>query len=389
MEHAYCTPPGELPGATTAPVEAVDLQHLARLAGVPAEHAATLLIGAVPHRIDAHGNRWFDPEAARHALGFTPGAPGRRGDRADHEGRQVIAAAEISNGLWVMPPRAAVLTHEALPLVGEGRAPAPRPRAMSTPKAARGSLVEMIPVRGVLFYRARGPGMVSTAAVARAVAIADADADVGTIVLDVDSLGGTLAGVPELADALAAVRARSRTRVVAVANAVASCGAYWIASQAHELVVTPSGMVGGIGAVAVHTDVSGQRAKAGVRLEYISAGRHKAEGWADGPLTDEHRAHLQSQVDAVAERFVAAVARGRRVSADTVHGRAWGQGRVLLAADAIKVGMVDRIATLDQVLAGLIGRQAADPRAMTPHEADAAIAELMTPRHAWSSRRVH
>ena len=82
------------------------------------------------------------------------------------------------------------------------------------------------------------------AAQIRAVA---ADPEVGTIVMDVDSPGGSVFGVQELADTLYDVREHSGKRLVAVANNMAASGGYWIASQAHELVVTPSGMGGSIG----------------------------------------------------------------------------------------------------------------------------------------------
>jgi ClpP class serine protease len=81
---------------------------------------------------------------------------------------------------------------------------------------------------------------------------AAADADVASIVLDIDSPGGTVSGTPEAA---AAVRdAAAQKPVIAIANTLAASAAYWIGSQASEFVMAPSADVGSIGAMILHQD---------------------------------------------------------------------------------------------------------------------------------------
>lgn len=84
----------------------------------------------------------------------------------------------------------------------------------------------------------------------------------------------------------------------------------------------------------------------------VSAGKYKAEGHPFAPLSDEARAALQRRVDECYARFVAAVAAGRGVSDATVR-EGYGQGRLLGARDALAAGMIDEIATLDDVLGEL------------------------------------
>jgi ClpP class serine protease len=68
------------------------------------------------------------------------------------------------------------------------------------------------------------------------------DDDVGSILIDVDSPGGLVDLIPETA---AEIRGgRGRKPIVAIANTRAASAAYWLGSQADELVVTPSGEVG-------------------------------------------------------------------------------------------------------------------------------------------------
>lgn len=179
-----------------------------------------------------------------------------------------------------------------------------------------------------------------------------ADDSVGAILLDVDSPGGETFGIAELADKI--FNARGKKPIEAIANAEAASGAFWIATAADRLSVTPSGWAGSVGVYLVHTDLSAMNEQVGVKVTYVSAGQYKIEGNPDAPLSDDTRAYYQQQVDAIYGQFVAAVARNRGVPEKRVQER-YGQGRMLLAADAKAAGMVDRIETLDEAIARLSG----------------------------------
>lgn len=239
--------------------------------------------------------------------------------------------------------------------VAIGDAPEAAASRRGAAQAASGRGVAVVPVYGVLSHRAyavqnSSKPLTSTEALAAQLRAAAADPEVGTIIMDVDSPGGSVFGVQELGDVLTQIRESSGKHLVAVANNMAASGGYWIASQAHELVITPSGMVGSIGVIVPHTDASAMRERVGVKTEYISAGKFKAEGFSDGPLTEEHRAHLQGQVDAYYAAFTKAVAKGRGIDVGTVRGEAFAEGRMRLAADAVKNGMADRVGTLDDTI---------------------------------------
>jgi hypothetical protein len=100
----------------------------------------------------------------------------------------------------------------------------------------------------------------------------------------------------------------------------------------------------------MHEDDSEMLAKIGVKLTYIKFGENKTEGNSAEPLSDSAREHMQEIVDNAGVMFEKAVARGRRVGVDEVH-KKFGQGRVFDAKQAVKIGMADRVATLDDVLA--------------------------------------
>lgn len=177
-----------------------------------------------------------------------------------------------------------------------------------------------------------------------------ADDSVTAIVFDVDSPGGTVTGVPELAAEIRA--ARGKKPIVAVANGMAASAAYWLASAADKFYVTPSGEVGSIGVYTTHQDVSGAMEQAGVKITFIQAAKFKTEGNPYEAPSAGFIAETQKDVDAYYEMFTSDVAAGRNVSVETVKAD-YGQGRMLMANNALAAGMVDGIQTLDEVVAGL------------------------------------
>lgn len=176
--------------------------------------------------------------------------------------------------------------------------------------------------------------------------------EVNSIVLDVNSPGGSVSLVTEVAAELRA--ARGIKPITAVANTMAASAAYQIAAQADEVVVTPSGQTGSIGTYLVHTDWSKFNADLGVAPTYVYAGKYKVEANADEPLDDEARAALQASVDEHYGQFVADVAAGRGVSAAEVRA-GYGEGRVLNANAAVAAKLADRVATIDDVVVELAG----------------------------------
>lgn len=223
----------------------------------------------------------------------------------------------------------------------------------AAPREARGGAVAVIPVTGALFPRSVAgwfgtvPGMDALRA---RIATAANNPDVASIVLDMDSPGGTVAGTEETAAAVAA--AAQRKPVVAVANTLAASAAYWIAAQASEVVMAPGAIAGSIGVMAVHQNVAKAMERFGVQTTLVRSGARKAEGNPWEPLSEEALAALQARVDEAAGAFLDAVAAGRRMSPKTARER-FGAGQTFTAREAVANGLADRVATLDEVIAGM------------------------------------
>lgn len=265
-----------------------------------------------------------------------------------------IDPAKMHELLSVLAYRAA--GHTFTPEEIQARIGEPKP-----PIASRSGGVAVVPLRGVIAHRMGGmddaSGGMSTERFRGMLAQAVADTSVGTIVLDVDSPGGTVPGVAEAAADVFA--AREHKHIIGVANSKMSSAAYWIASQAHEVVGIPSAFepsIGSIGVFMVHKDLSEALAKEGIKVEFISAGKHKIDVTPLAPLTDEQRAMIQTTVDTAYAAFVKDVARGRGVSATDIR-NGYGEGRALSAKDAKAAGLIDRIATMDEVIGKLVGKR--------------------------------
>jgi capsid assembly protease len=183
------------------------------------------------------------------------------------------------------------------------------------------------------------------------------DPEVHSVVIDIDSPGGEATGMFGLASIIREVR--KTKHVVAVVNDVACSAAYGIASAADEIVVSPTSLVGSIGVVLVHLDRSAELSAKGIKPTLIYAGAHKVDGNPFGPLPDAVRADLQREVETFRERFVEAVeaGRGSRLTADAIRKT---EARTYIGAEAVTVGLADRVATLDEVLFTL--STAAPPR---------------------------
>jgi len=232
----------------------------------------------------------------------------------------------------------------------ENQISAARVRSLSADKPGS---VMVLPLYGIINQRYAGdfsgPSGTSVQEFTQQFRQAMNDPNVTAIVIDVDSPGGTVSGVDELATEIYNARKQGSKKITAVSNCLCASAAYYIASQANEFCVSPSSLTGSIGVYQLHEDDSTALENLGVKFTFISAGKYKVEGNSYQPLDDEARTAMQGVVDDFYSMFTKAVARGRGVAVKAVLG-GFGQGRCLTAQDAVKQGLADRIATLDEVL---------------------------------------
>ena len=171
------------------------------------------------------------------------------------------------------------------------------------------------------------------------------DPRVRSIMLRIESPGGSIGGLPELADAIR--EARKVKPVFAFCDDQACSAAYWLASQATAVYATQAAAVGSIGVYTVLIDSSKRAEAANLRFVKLRSGPYKGTGEPGTPITDDEIAPLQARIDALCSLFVQAVADGRGMDVDAVADLA--TGAVFTGRQAVENGLIDGIASYEQV----------------------------------------
>lgn len=209
----------------------------------------------------------------------------------------------------------------------------------------------------------------NTATLTQTLAELRADNTVKGVVLLIDSPGGSVAGVAEAHSAVAALAA-SKPTVAHASNLIASA-AYWVGAAATSLSVGRAAAVGSIGVYTVVYDFSQWLSKIGITAHLVKAGRDKAAGQGDVPVTADQLAVIQREIDGLYAVFTADVARSRRMNAEQISQVATGE--VFVGASAVKLGLADKVADVSEVRAEVGSRiRASQTRAVGSSNAQGA-----------------
>jgi signal peptide peptidase SppA len=221
--------------------------------------------------------------------------------------------------------------------------------------------VAILPLDGITTKRAGlfadMLGMVSTQQFQLALQAALADSDIHSLLLLIDSPGGTVDGTAATAQAVRA--ARNYKPVVAIADGQMLAAAYWIGSAANKVFLSSdTTAVGSIGVAIPHVDRSGADRQRGVKITEITAGKYKRIASEHAPLTPAGFTSLKEIADHIYSIFVQDVALNRGIDTETVLGQ-MAEGRIFVGRKAVAAGLADGISTLPAIVAMLNGRAAA------------------------------
>ena len=236
------------------------------------------------------------------------------------------------------------------------------PEATENPLLTVEDGVGIVRIHGPLM---RDPDLISTLLfgatdmnqVADAILQATESKEVKSILLDIDSPGGTVNGTPELAQSVADA---SKLKTIYAFSAGQMCSAaYWVASQCQAVYASPSARVGSIGVMLPFIDSAEKFRSQGLKVEVFAAGKFKGMGTPGVSLSEEQRALLQADVEEIAADFKEAVlARGRRIPDEAMEGQSFS------ARKAQRFNLAGMVRGRDEVLARL--RSVASPQVDTP-----------------------
>lgn len=267
--------------------------------------------------------------------GLGPRILGRRVDMTE--------SGETPDGAASLPARASILAGNlAERLQQHGNAPYPVVDGIA-----------VIEIAGVLIHRGgwigQSSGQTSYEGIAAQIEAAARDPSIRAVALEIDSFGGEVAGVFDLADQIRALR-RNKPVWAFVAEHAFSAG-YALASQADRILLPRTGAVGSIGVVVMHADLSGQLDQDGVRVTLIHSGQHKVDGNPYAPLPESVRDDIQREIDVFRFLFAETVAAGRagRLTQDAALAT---EAATYRGTGAVAAGLADEVTDLVRGFAG-------------------------------------
>ncbi|HHI78859.1 MAG TPA: S49 family peptidase, partial [Planctomycetes bacterium] len=217
--------------------------------------------------------------------------------------------AYITEAYWAMEPRTldrmlGIITRhaEGIRLAEEELVAAldgKRQAKNTTYQVVSGNAI--IPINGVIAKHASQVGGVSqprgtsVEAIRKDLRAALEDPTVERIVLSIDSPGGSVSGIAEMADEI--FLARQQKPIIAHTEGLMASAAYWLGSQANEVYATKSASVGSIGVYATIADDSRRMKNEGFDLAVLKSGSFKGPDKITGGFGEKQAEKLQEEID--------------------------------------------------------------------------------------------
>lgn len=176
------------------------------------------------------------------------------------------------------------------------------------------------------------------------------DDEVKRIAMVIDSPGGEVAGCFDNADKVFAMRGTKP--IQAFVNEAAYSAAYAWATVADRITMTRTAGVGSVGVVTAHTDMSEALAKAGYKITFIHAGKHKVDGNAFEALPPAVKARIQKRIDSMYTIFVSTTARNLGIDESVVRDT---EALTYGAEEAVEIGFAHEVKAFDEALAAYSG----------------------------------
>jgi protease-4 len=215
------------------------------------------------------------------------------------------------------------------------------------------------------FEEVMGYGNGAEAIISRIDSLSNMD-QVKALVLRIDSPGGTVGAAQEICAALDRFRNVSQDGtpekiVVASFGDTAASGAYYIAAACDEIFANPGTMTGSIGVVMQGMEFSNLMDKTGINEVTVKSGKYKDIGSPFRSMTQEEQEILQTMVDDCFDQFVERVAKGRKVTRDSVKNLG---ARIMTGRQAKDMGFVDFLGGLKSAVkrAGELSKLGSEPR---------------------------
>jgi protease IV len=183
----------------------------------------------------------------------------------------------------------------------------------------------------------------------RQIRAARQDSDVAAILFEVDSPGGEVTAADEIHRELQLFKeSRPDRKITVLVHDLAASGGYYISLPADRIIAQPTALIGSIGVIMQTLNIQGLSEKIGVTDTTIKSGKNKDLLNPFHPADPEQIALLQESVDAMYDRFLDLIAKGRHIKKADLKPLA--DGRVFTAEEALKHKLIDGIGYWDEAM---------------------------------------
>ena len=277
-----------------------------------------------------------------------------------------IAMMIFNTPLMILPAKLDVIVRVLGDRIGVQGGEVKAEEMISARPPAKTNRVEIavVPVIGSLVHRAVGmqalSGVRSYQDIRNNFREAVSDSKVNAILLDIDSPGGSVAGVFDLADEIHA--ANEQKPVYAFINESGYSAAYLLASSAKKILLPRTGGVGSIGVRMMHVDQSEFNKKAGITVTNLFVGERKLDFDPHSPLSKEAYDAAMKELREIHTLFADTVARNRGLSAEEVKGT---EAALYMGQHAVRVGLADEVMSFDEAIGFIVDDLATDKNSTT------------------------
>lgn len=220
------------------------------------------------------------------------------------------------------------------------------PKSQYVQMTGRDRSIAILLVHGVIDQKVAGlgrhSGAIGVERIEEDIAALIEDESVEGIILDIDSPGGGITGVPELSESIASFT--QIKPIISFTDSTMASAAYWIAAGATEIIASKSAYIGSIGAYSAIFDQSRQYEMHGIKTELFKTGKFKAMGIAGIELTDDQREMMQSRVDQVMVWFLEFLDKHRDLDKGST------EGQVFFGPEALDNGLIDEVGSISDAV---------------------------------------
>lgn len=207
--------------------------------------------------------------------------------------------------------------------------------------------VAIVVAKGTILDGDQKAGTIGGDSTARLLRKARLDDQIKAVVLQIDSPGGSAFASEVIRQEVLQLQQAGKP-VVASMSTYAASGGYWIAASTDRIIASPSTITGSIGVFGMFMTYENSLDYLGIHSDGV--GSTELAGFsAVRPLAPEFGQILQRNVENTYGNFISLVANARDMSVEAVDDVA--QGRVWIGTDALQLGLVDELGTLDNAVA--------------------------------------